>query len=384
LRINPRAIFLDRSSRLWNHTSPGSIPGGKQTASRVSGLYLKVTRMQDFENTDLMSRMLIDCERVSNAIAGFIRDKMLDGGREGVCIGLSGGVDSAVAAVLAVRATGDPSTVHGLNLCDRDSQGKYARYARTLARDLGMNLTSIDISPRVRAEGTYRPFIMKLVPYSRLINEMILLSNRIGSRVFYRETPFAMTLRREDPSSIRFGSIARIAKNIENGFNTRHVQRRLILEEYAREHNLLLIGAANRSESFVGWFVKDGVDDLPVETLLGLYKNQVRQLARWLEVPECILAQAPSPDMFKGIGDEELIGHKYDVIDRVAYVAEHGLDEELLVQEGITRDEIEHIKRLHELSAWKRENEHDFPSIEMAETLMQASIEERTRVPRDD
>jgi NAD+ synthase len=347
----------------------------------ISGLGTEVRRMENYRNMDLMSRMLIDCERVSNAIVEFIRDRMLDAGREGICIGLSGGVDSAVAAVLAVRAIDDPSMVHGLNLCDRDSQDKYARYAQTLASDLGISFTSMDISPRVKAEGTYRPFIMKLVPYSRLINEMILLSNKIGSRVFYGETPFAMTLKRADPSSIRFGSIAKIAKNIENGFNTRHVQRRLILEKHAREHNLLLIGAANRSESFVGWFVKDGVDDLPVETLLGLYKNQVRQLASCLEVPECILSQAPSPDMFKGIGDEELIGHKYDVIDRVAYVVEHDLDEELLIEEGISRDEVEHIKRLHQLSAWKRENEHDFPSIEMAQALVRASIEERQEVP---
>lgn len=324
----------------------------------------------------IMDLMLIDCERVANLISDFIQRKTKEERRDGVCIGISGGLDSAVAAVLAVRATGDPSHVHGLNLYDRDSAGKYREYAGRFAGDLGIRFSSMDISQRVRAEGTYKPLIMRLVPYSRIINEMILLSNKVASTVFYRETPFVMTLKRVDPKKIRFGSFAGIAKNIENGFNTRHIQRRAILEEYSREHNLLLIGAANRSESFVGWFVKDGVDDLPVETLLGLYKNQVRQLARYLDVPEFIVSQAPSPDMFRGIGDEELIGHSYDVIDRVAYAVEHGFDEGLLIDEGISRGEIEHIKRLHELAAWKRENQHEFPSIEVEQSTMQ-----RTSLP---
>ncbi len=314
--------------------------------------------------TGLMELMLIDCERVSNLIVEFIKQRMSESGNDGLCIGISGGLDSSVAAVLAVRATGDPKKVHGLYLYDRDSQGKYGGNARLLAKDLGIQFSSKDISKILRGEGTYKPFIIKLVPYSRIINKMILLSNKIASTIFYRETPFVMTLKRADPSKIRFGSFAGIAKNIENGFNRRHIQRRRMLEEYARHHNLLLIGAANRSESFVGWFVKDGVDDLPVETLLGLYKNQVRQLAKYLGLPDYIISQAPSPDMFIGIGDEELIGHKYDNIDRVAYVVEHDMDERTLIEDGITRKELEHIKRLHELAAWKRANDHVFPNIE--------------------
>jgi len=91
------------------------------------------------------------------------------------------------------------------------------------------------------------------------------------------------------------------------------------------EKNLLCLGTANRSESFVGWFIKDGIDDFPIEAILGLYKNQVYQLARFLKVSEEILKEAPSPDMYKGMGDEDLIGYSFQKIDRVAYVLEHGL-----------------------------------------------------------
>jgi NAD+ synthase len=158
-----------------------------------------------------------------------------------------------------------------------------------------------------------------------------------------------------------------IASAIEEGFNIRHRTRRKVLEEYAQFYNLLLIGCANRSESFVGWFVKDGVDDLPIETILGLYKNQVRQLARYLGVPPEILEEAPSPDMFKQIGDEDVIGYPYGKIDKVAYVVENDLDPQLAFDEGVTPEELEEIKKIHTLSEWKRENPHEYPIFDRIE-----------------
>jgi NH3-dependent NAD+ synthetase len=69
--------------------------------------------------------------------------------------------------------------------------------------------------------------------------------------------------------------------------------------------------------------------------------------------------------MFKGIGDEDIIGHKYETVDLVAYAQDNGLDEEVLLSEGVSRGEMESIKRLHELSTWKRETEHEYPSIDL-------------------
>jgi NAD+ synthase len=320
-------------------------------------------------NGKLMDLMSIDCEGVSNTIVDFIGKKMADEGRTGLCLGISGGVDSAVALFLAARAVDDPKNIHGLNLYDRDSQDKFRRYAGKIAEQLGITYRTIDISPSIEDQGAYKPMIMKLIPYSRILNEMILASNKLGSRLFYGESPFVVTLKRQNPSEMRFGMVAGIAKNIENSFDARHILRREILEEYSEENELLLLGAANRSESFVGWFVKGGVDDLPIEILLGLYKNQVRQLARYLGVPDYIVGETPSPDMFKGIGDEEIIGHSYDTIDRVAYVVENDLPETFAHRDGISPQEFDEIVRLHELSTWKRESKHEYPSFE-AEALV--------------
>ena len=125
----------------------------------------------------------------------------------------------------------------------------------------------------------------------------------------------------------------------------------------------MLIGAANRAEAFVGWFVKDGVDDLPIELLLSLYKGQVRQMADYFEVPESITKEKPSPDMFKGLGDEDLIGYRYSVIDKVAYVEENGLTPEVAYGNGVSEQEYIRILKLHELSEWKRANPHEYPKL---------------------
>ena len=58
--------------------------------------------------------MDIDCEEVANRIENFIRDKMNELQREGVILGMSGGIDSSITATLAVRALG-PEKVFSVN-----------------------------------------------------------------------------------------------------------------------------------------------------------------------------------------------------------------------------------------------------------------------------
>ena len=314
----------------------------------------------------LMNSMTIDYEPVSNSIVNFIRQKVAEAGKDGICIGMSGGLDSTVVSLLAVKAMGDPSKVYGLHLSDRDSQKKFRQYAQRFADELGINFEMRDISALVKEQDTYKPSIMRAIPFLPALNKLGVFSSKIIYSLVFRESPFVLTLKKGAPAKNKVTRIIynALAGTIEESFNVRHIRRRKILEEFAAEKNLVLIGAANRSESFVGWFVKDGIDDLSIEPLLGLYKNQVRQLARFLGVPSEILGEAPAPDMFKGISDEDIIGYSYEKIDKIAYVLEHDLSEEVALNDGITPKEFERIKTLNLLSAWKRENKHEFPSFE--------------------
>jgi len=90
--------------------------------------------------------------------------------------------------------------------------------------------------------------------------------------------------------------------------------------------NLLVVGAANRTEWLTGVFVKfgaDGVADLM--PILPLFKTQVRQLARYLELPEDIVEKPADPDLFPGFSDKERMFGDEMTLDLTLLGLEKGL-----------------------------------------------------------
>ena len=115
-----------------------------------------------------------------------------------------------------------------------------------------------------------------------------------------------------------------------------------------------LLGAANRTEWLVGWFVKDGIQDLPIQPLTGLYKTRIRQLATFLDVPAGVVEQAPSPDMMKGISDEFALGVCYSKIDLIPDHLERGMTKESILAAACTENEIYRVQEMNRYSEWKR------------------------------
>ena len=97
--------------------------------------------------------------------------------------------------------------------------------------------------------------------------------------------------------------------------NIRPRARMIYLYQYAQINNLLVIGTSNLSERTVGYSTKwgDGASDL--NPLGMITKKEVYILAKYLEIPECIINKKPSADLWEGQTDEEELGIKYDQID---------------------------------------------------------------------
>lgn len=320
--------------------------------------------MGKFTEEDLQTQLEVDPVKVSSKIAEFIAEKLHDAGKEGIALGLSGGVDSATLATLAAKAVG-PNHVHGLYLPDRTSEGKYSSNAQVIASDLGIIFNSRDITEKVSEQGPYQPLITKIVSFSSYINRLNIYLSRIISRTFLATEPYILALEggsnlAEPMKTLYRGTV----KAIEDSFNLKQKIRRKILLNYAEERNLLPIGATNRSERLIGWFVKDGIDDLKMEPLMGLLKSQVRELAKFLGLPSQITTERPSPDMFKGAGDERLIGIPYEKIDKALLAIENDCKVEELPNQWITPDEFKKVKKMIELSESKRSNVHIYPSLE--------------------
>ena len=297
------------------------------------------------------SLLTIDARSVTDSIEEYIQRVVDTSSARGVIIGLSGGLDSAVLAALAVRAL-HKERVHVCYLYERDSSKQSRRRAILMADWLDLELRLHDIAPIMRQRQIYTPLIMRISTLSGSVNRLLISVYRF----FYGESPFTSTLHKGSFSGHKLKKFFydHTARHAEAAFNVRHIYRRQFLEKLAKDHNLLLLGAGNRSEYLAGWFVKDGIDDMPFSPLLGLYKTQVRQLADFLGLPSEIRSQPPSPDMVKGVTDEFAIDISYTTLDIILDGLDRGLPDEQIVAAGASEKQISHVRKINQLSAWKR------------------------------
>lgn len=206
-------------------------------------------------NMDIVQKLLVD----------FLRDEIHNAGfRKGV-LGLSGGVDSAVAAFLAVKALGIENVL-GVLLPYRTSSPASLADAELVARELGIRTERIDITPMVDA-------------YLQRTN---------------------------DVDRVRAGNI--MAR-----------QRMIVLFDLSARESALVIGTSNKSEIFLGYGTLYGDLACAVNPLGDLYKTQVWQLARTLGVPNRLIEKKPSADLWDGQTDEGEFGFTYADVDHLLY-----------------------------------------------------------------
>ena len=171
----------------------------------------------------------IDEESTVEAIAAYMQNLYNRHSARGVLIGLSGGIDSAFLATLAVHTFGKDA-VHAAYLYDRDSERVLALNARRMVDWLGIELEAQSIEPEMRARGIYAPLIMRSRRLSQYLNRFI---HRFYCLVL-GETPFLSSLRAGNDEianhRLRRIILGSIGRHAETGFYTRHRYRREWLE----------------------------------------------------------------------------------------------------------------------------------------------------------
>ena len=206
-------------------------------------------------------------------------------GCRGIVIGLSGGIDSAVAAAFCCRAVG-PANVLGLSLPANVSNPADVQDALELCNRLGMTHQVIDIEPMLSA---YR------------------------SMPEFRESPYLLG-----------NLMARI--------------RMTVLYYHANRDNRIVCGTSNKSEYMLGYCTKYGDNAADLQPILHLYKTDVYVVARELGIHESILKKTPSAGLWEGQSDEVEIGLTYAEIDASLRALEnHDWRAELPVEEKVLR-----------------------------------------------
>jgi len=269
----------------------------------------------------------LDSAREIERISAFIYNVVRSQKKDGVVVGLSGGIDSAVVASLCVNALGKDK-VFGLILPEKESNPKSRIYAKDHAVKLGIDHEIVDITPILEAFGTYGKrdsIISRLYPeYDPSVHNIRIA---LPSDLLNRDAFNIFTLTIDDGNRNIFSS--RLGKKDLNGIiaatDTKQRTRMMNLYFYAESMNRLVCGTTNRPEALQGFFVKYGDGGVDLEPIEHLYKKQVYQLAKELDVPKEIIDRKPSPDTFNSqIGDEEFFFRMpYTFVDLLLYAWEH-------------------------------------------------------------
>lgn len=204
--------------------------------------------------------------KTADALITFLQTSFNSSGFERAVTALSGGVDSATSAALAVRAIGK-NNVYPLLLPYGNLNDQGVIDARLVIQSLGIpekNVSLINIQP--------------------LVDPIIALDSTMNT--------------------IRRGNImARV--------------RMILLYDHAKKQNALVIGTENKTEYLLGYFTRFGDEASDIEPLRNLYKTEVYTLARNLNLPKEILAKAPTAGLWDGQTDEGEFGFTYEQADEI-------------------------------------------------------------------
>jgi NAD+ synthase len=224
-------------------------------------------------------------ELISDFLTKFLANEVEKTGIARVVVGLSGGIDSAVVAVLAHRAFGD-----GL-LCVKMPSHYSSQHslddADALCERFGMRSETHSIAPLLKAYEA------------------------------------------EGMDNLRIGN-----------FSAR--MRMATLFDISARESALVLGTSNKSELMLGYGTLYGDLASALNPIGDLYKSEIFELARHLDVPDSIIEKPPSADLWAGQSDEAELGYSYAQIDSVLrrYVEERASREEL-IEEGIEADLVD-------------------------------------------
>lgn len=121
--------------------------------------------------------------------------------------------------------------------------------------------------------------------------------------------------------------------------------RMSIVYYYANAYNYLVSGTGNKSEILIGYFTKYGDGACDIEPIGDLYKKEVYDLSKLLDVPQEILDKPPRAGLWNNQTDEEEIGMSYDLIDQILYLYTEKDNENTEIAEklDISADEVDMI-----------------------------------------
>ncbi len=235
-----------------------------------------------------------DYEKITEMIEEFLHDQIEKNKAEGLILGLSGGIDSAVLAYLCKRTLKE--------------------------KTLAIIMPDTEITPKHETEDALKMIALTGIEYKLLDIKPIVKE-------------YSMYL---EPNDWAKGNLrARIRTNI--------------LYYYANAKNYLVLGSSDKSEHLIGYFTKFGDGAADLIPIISLYKLQVRKIAEFLGVPKNVIEKKSSAHLWKDHEAEKEIGVSYEEIDSILYCL---CDKKLSIDETVKITQIENsiVDKVHKLN----------------------------------
>lgn len=272
---------------------------------------------------DIKSKIKLNMELTEKILVNFIREEVRSAGFERVVLGLSGGIDSAIVAFLAVKALG-PENVLGIMMPYKSSSRESLEDAKRVVEATGMRVEKIEITDMLDA--------------------------------YFAKEP--------DISDLRKGN--KMAR-----------ERMTILYDYSAKEKSLVLGTSNKTEILLGYSTQWGDSASAINPIGDLLKTQIWELSEYMGVPKEVIEKKPSADLWEGQSDEDELGFSYFLADEII---------NLLVDERYTKDEILEMgysEKTIDSILWRIKANQYKRKLPLIAKISNRTMEREFRYPRD-
>ncbi|RZV17111.1 NAD+ synthase [Aliarcobacter butzleri] len=239
-----------------------------------------------------------DWKKIKQYLISFLKDEVSKAGFEKVTVGLSGGLDSAVVAILCKEAFG--KNLNCVLMPSQFSSQSSIEHAIEVCEKFDIRYDIVSIEPMVSA-----------------------------------------FLKNMDNDKLRIGN-----------FSAR--MRMSVLYDISFKEKSLVVGTSNKSELLLGYGTIFGDIACAINPIGEIYKSDEFEFAKLLGVPESILTKAPSADLWEGQSDEDELGHTYkEIDDLLKLMVDHKKSKDELLKLGFEASFIDKINNRMKANAFK-------------------------------